>query len=121
MITDLEKIKNEIKEIILEASKESQTEILSINLNVPAVDSISLYLKSEIKLINEKISELHIKKAINQSDFLEKIDNYNVIHNSILDYALDKNSIDNDPRGMLGNNLKGDSEKLNKKTAMLQR
>ena len=106
MITDLEKIKNEIKEIILEASKESQTEILSINLNVPAVDSISLYLKSEIKLINEKISELHIKKAINQSDFLEKIDNYNVIHESILDYELDKNSIVNDPRGMFGNNLK---------------
>ena len=106
IITDLEKIKNEIKEIILEASKESQTEILSINLNVPAVDSISLYSKSEIKLINEKISELHIKKAINQSDFLEKIDNYNVIHNSILDYELDKNSIVNDPRGMFGNNLK---------------
>ena len=106
MITDLEKIKNEINETILEAAKESQTEILSINLNVPAVDSISLYSKSEIKLINEKISELHIKKAINQSDFLEKIDNYNVIHESILDYELDKNSIVNDPRGMFGNNLK---------------
>ena len=75
MITDLEKIKNEINETILEAAKESQTEILSINLNVPAVDSISLYSKSEIKLINEKISELHIKKVINQSDFLDTINN----------------------------------------------
>ena len=106
MITDLEKIKNEINETILEAAKESQTEILSINLNVPAVDSISLYSKSEIKLINEKISELHIKKIINQSDYLDTIDNYNVIHKSILNYELDKNSIVNDPRGMFGNNLK---------------
>ena len=37
---------------------------------------------------------------------LAPIDKYKVIHRSILNYELDKNSIVNDPRGMFGNNLK---------------
>ena len=49
-----------------QAANESQTEILSVNLNVPAIDSLSIYPDSKINLINEKISNLHIKKAINQ-------------------------------------------------------
>ncbi len=106
IITNIEKIKNEINETILYAAQESQTEILSINLNVPAVDSLSLYFDSMINLNNEKINDLHIKKAINQSDFFNLIDNYQVIHNSIINYELDQNSIVSDPRGMFGDKLK---------------
>ena len=79
-IADIDKVKSEINEVLIRSAKDSQTEILSINLNVPAVDSISLYSSSNIKLSNEKISELHIKKAINQSDFLDVVENYKIIH-----------------------------------------
>ena len=72
-ITSIEKIKNEINEIIVQAAHESETEISSINLNVPAIDSLSVYSDSKINFVNEKISNLHIKKAINQSDFLFNI------------------------------------------------
>ena len=66
-ITSIEKIKNEISDTVLQAANESQTEILSVNLNLPAIDSLSLYSDSKITLFNEKVSDLHIKKAINQT------------------------------------------------------
>ncbi len=105
-IADIDKVKNEVNEVLIRSAKDSQTEILSINLNVPAVDSISLYSSSNIKLSNEKISELHIKKAINQSDFLDVIENYKIIHKSISNYELDNNSLVIDPKGMFSNYLK---------------
>ena len=40
-----------------------------INLNIPINDSFSQYYSSEINIENEIINELHLKKAINQSDF----------------------------------------------------
>ena len=83
-ITSIDNIKKEINGTILQAANESQTEILSINLNVPAIDSLSLYSESKINLFNEKISNLHITKAINQSDFLELVENYQTIHQSII-------------------------------------
>ena len=89
-ITSVDSIKNEINEVITKAAHESQTEISSVNLNVPAIDSLSVYSNSKIDLLNEKISDLHIKKVINQSDFLDLIENYEIIHKSIINYELDK-------------------------------
>ena len=105
-ITSVDSIKNEINEVITKAAHESQTEISSVNLNVPAIDSLSVYSNSKIDLLNEKISDLHIKKVINQSDFLDLIENYEIIHKSIINYELDQNSIVKDPRGMFCNYLK---------------
>ena len=105
-ITSIGKVKSEINEIISQAAQESQTEILSVNLNIPAIDSLSAYPDSKINLINEKVSNLHIKKAINQSDFLDLIENYQIIHKSIINYELDQNSIVKDPQGMFCNYLK---------------
>ena len=106
IITDLEKIKIEINDTIEKAAKESQTKILSINLNIPVVDSLSKYSQSAIDIDNEKISELHVKKAINNSDFLDLIDGYDIIYQSILSYELDNNLNIDDPKGMYGNYLK---------------
>ena len=41
LITDVNALTDEINDIINNASKESQTEIKTINLNVPAVESFS--------------------------------------------------------------------------------
>lgn len=105
IITNLENIKKEIKEIITTAERESHTEILSIYLNIPAVDSISHFSKGVVKLNNEEISNLHIKKAINESDFLKNIPDFNTIYTSIINFEIDNNSIVNDPVGMFCNNL----------------
>ncbi len=105
LITDVEKIKKEIEEVILQAAEESQTKILSINLNIPAVDSFSKYFESSININNEKVSDLHIKKAINKSNFLEESLNSSIVYRSITNYELDNTEV-NDPRGMFGNNLK---------------
>ena len=70
-ITNLFSIKNEILSIINETAKESQTKIKSINLNIPAVDSLSIFSNTEIQVAGEMITNLHLKKAINNSDFFE--------------------------------------------------
>ena len=106
VITDISKIKTDIKEIILQVAKESQTEIASVRLNVPVVNSLTSYSHSEILVSNEKISDLHLKKSINKSEILDPIDNYKVIHQSIINFELDKQSHIIDPRGMYGDNLK---------------
>ena len=106
VVTNLAKVTSEVQEIILQAAKESQTEIASIYLNVPMIDSLSSYSSSSTTLSKEKISDLHIKKAINQSDLLEPINNYKTIHRSVINYELDKNSVISDPRGMYGDDLK---------------
>ena len=65
---------------ILQAANESQTEILSVNLNCTSCRFSFYYtLIVRLTLFNEKISNLHIKKAINQSDFLELVENYHII------------------------------------------
>ena len=106
VITDISKVKNDIKEIISQVSKESQTEIASVRLNVPVVNSLTNYFHSEIFVSNEKISNLHLKKSVNKSEILDSIDNYKVIHRSVINYELDKQSNIIDPRGMYGDNLK---------------
>ena len=80
VVTNLTKATSEVQEIILQAAKESQTEIASIYLNVPMINSLSSYSSSSTTLSKEKISDLHIKKTINQSDLLEPINNYKIIH-----------------------------------------
>ena len=98
-------IKGEIKKIIKEAEKESQTEIQSINLNIPAIDSISIYDNSTIDLSGDKIIDLHINKAINQSNILDSIDNYQTIHQSINSYSVDNKYFPQKPIGTFGDKL----------------
>ena len=57
--TSINKIKSEINETILNAAQESQTEILSVNLNVPTIDSYSFYFDSKINIDNKKMIVTH--------------------------------------------------------------
>ena len=103
--TNFQSIKNEVKEIIDLAAKESQTEIKSINLNVPLYGSDSLFYNSQIDIENELISELHIKKAINQSEFFNEPINKYVLMNFILNYEIDNQLSTGSPIGNFAKKL----------------
>ena len=55
---------------------------------------------------DEKISDLHIKKIINQSKFLTKNENYFEIINNIIAYELDNKFFYSDPIGNYADNIK---------------
>jgi len=106
MVTNLVAVKSEIHKTISEAAKESQTDIQSVNLNLPAIESSSIFSESEINVSNKMISDLHLKKAVNQSDILETIENYDVVQKFISSYELDNKFFSNSPVGTFGDNLK---------------
>jgi len=98
-------IKNEVKEVLYIAGKESQTEIKSINLNIPLIDSISTFYNSQIDIENELINELHLKKAINQSDFFSESLDQKTLINYIINYEIDEKLISGNPVGNFANKL----------------
>ena len=106
IITNFEELANDIKSLITEAEKQSQTTINSINLNLPTINSISKYYDSEIDNIDHEITDLDIKKAINNSDYLYVEDNYYEIFNSINGYLLDNSLIFNAPVGNYAKKMK---------------
>jgi len=106
IVTNFKDLSNDIKILITESEKKSQTKINSINLNVPTVDSISRYYESEINNLEQEITELHIKKVINKSEYFNIDDNYYQIFNNINGYVLDNNLLFNSPLGNYGNKLK---------------
>ena len=106
IVTNLVSIKEEIYKTINDAAKESQTDIKSINLNIPAVESLSIFSESEIKISGEMINDLHLKTAVNQSDILESIENFDVIQYLITGYDIDNKFFPNRPLGTFGNILK---------------
>ena len=106
MVTNLVSVKDEIHKTISEAARESQTDIKSVNLNLPVIESSSIFSESEINVSGKMISDLHLKKAVNQSDILETIENYDVIQKFISSYELDKKFFSNSPVGTFGDNLK---------------
>ena len=61
IVTNLVSIKDEIRKTISEAAKESQTDIKSVNLNLPAVESFSIFSESEINISGKMVSDLHLK------------------------------------------------------------
>ena len=90
----------------MESEKESQTKINSINLNLPTVESISRYYDSEISNLDHQITNLDIKKVINNSEYFNIDDDYYQIFNNINAYALDDNLLFDTPIGNYANKLK---------------
>ena len=99
IIINYQNLYSEIKNLINDSEKNSQTKLNSINVNVPTIDSISEYYDSEIIIEDEKISELHIKKLINQSQYLTKNESYFEMINNIIAYELDNKFFYSDPVG----------------------
>ena len=87
-------MQNQVKSLI-----NKETEIKSINLNVPLINSNSLFYNSEIEIENELISELHLKKAINRSEFFEESTSHQILMNYIINYDLDNKTISGSPLG----------------------
>ncbi len=106
IILNFENLLEQIKLLIFETEKLSQTKLNSINLNFSLLYSSSHYYDSEIQLRNEKISELHLKKIINQSEYFNtSIDQFE-LYNNIISYVVDNNQYNLAPLGNYSDNIK---------------
>ena len=106
IIINYENLFEEIKKLLLDSEKNSQTKLHSINVNIPAIDSLSEFYNSEILINDEKISDLHLKKIINQSNYFNKNENYFEAVNNIIAYELDNKLIYSDPIGNYANKIR---------------
>ena len=97
---------DQIKSLVNEAEKLSQTKLNSINLNLSLLNSNSYYYNSAIELKNERISELHLKKIINQSEYFNNPSEKFEIFNNITSYDIDNNLYFNAPIGNYSDNIK---------------
>ena len=106
IILNFENLHDQIKSLFKEAEKQSQTKLNSINLNLSLLNSYSHYYNSAIKLKNERISELHLKKIINQSEYFNNLSEKFEIFNNITSYDIDNNLYFNAPIGNYSDNIK---------------
>ena len=106
IIVNFSNLFEETKKLILDSEKNSQTKLHSININIPAIESLSEFYNSEIIINDEKISDLHLKKIINQSDYFNKNENYFEAVNNIIAYELDNKFIYSDPIGNYANKIR---------------
>ena len=113
IILNFENLHNQIKSLVNEAEKQSQTKLNSINLNLSLLNSNSHYYDSAIELKNEKISELHLKKIINQSEYFNNQSEKFEVFNNITSYDIDNNLYFNAPIGNYSDNIKINFYKIN--------
>ena len=113
IILNFENLHDQIKSLVKEAENQSQTKLNSINLNLSLLNSNSYYYNSAIELKNEKISELHLKKIINQSEYFNNYREQFEIFNNITSYDIDNNLYFNAPIGNYSDNIKINFYKIN--------
>ena len=113
IILNFENLHDQIKSLVIDAEKQSQTKLNSINLNLSLLNSNSHYYNSAIELKNEKISELHLKKIINQSEYFNNHREKFEIFNNITSYDIDNNLYFNAPIGNYSDNIKINFYKIN--------
>ncbi len=113
IILNFENLHDQIKTLVIDAEKQSQTKLNSINLNLSLLNSNSHYYNSAIELKNEKISELHLKKIINQSEYFNINREQFEIFNNITSYDIDNNLYFNAPIGNYSDNIKINFYKIN--------
>jgi len=106
IILNFENLYDQIKSLVIEAEKQSQTKLNSINLNLSLLNSNSHYYDSAIELKNERISDLHLKKIINQSEYFNNHSEKFEIFNNITSYNIDNNLYFNAPIGNYSDNIK---------------
>ncbi len=113
IILNFENLHDQIKSLVIDAEKQSQTKLNSINLNLSLLNSNSYYYNSAIELKNEKISELHLKKIINKSEYFNNHREQFEIFNNITSYDIDNNLYFNAPIGNYTDNIKINFYKIN--------
>ncbi len=104
-ILDINKIGNEINDVIEDVSKKTQTKISNLIVNANIVDSKSNFLKGEIEIGDEQIDDFHIKSSINNSELYKADTDYESIHNVITNFEIDNEKKLVDPRGFYANKL----------------
>ena len=113
IILNFENLHDQIKSLVIDAEKQSQTKLNSINLNLSLLNSNSYYYDSAIELKNERISELHLKKIINQSEYFNNQSEKFEVFNNITSYDIDNNLYFNAPIGNYSDNIKINFYKIN--------
>ncbi len=106
IIVNYENLLHQIKSLIFETEKQSQTKLKSLNLNFSLLNSISKYYESQIETNNEKISELHLKKIINQSEYFNNYEDQFELYNNIVSYNLDNSQFFTAPIGNYSDYIK---------------
>ena len=106
IILNYQNLFDQIKTLIIETEKQSQTKLNSINLNFTLLNSKSHYYDSEIAINNEKISELHLKKIVNQSEYFNNSVNEFELFNNIISYNIDNYQYFSSPLGNYSDNIK---------------
>ena len=106
IILNYDNLLDQVESLISETEKKSQTKLNSINLNIPTLNSKSYYYESEIKINNEKISDLHLKKIINQSEYFNAIPDQFDLFNNIISYNIDNNQYFTAPLGNYSDRIK---------------
>ncbi len=104
-VVDSKKLEIEIKNIIDNVSKQTEIQISSVKINANLNDSKSLFFKGSIEIAGEKIDNLHIQSAINNSK-ISKIDNdFEILHQLIRNFNIDKGTIVTDPINFFADSL----------------
>ena len=106
IILNYENLFEQLKILINETEKQSQTKLNSVNINCSLINSISNYYESEIELNNEKISELHLKKIINQSEYFNSSKDLFELFNNIISYNINNNQFFSAPLGNYSDQIK---------------
>ena len=106
VILNFNDLRDQIELLISETEKLSQTKLNSLNLDLSLLNSKSYYYHSNINIKNEKISELHLKKIINQSEYFEIYDDQFELFNNIISYTVDNNNYFFPPLGNFADNIK---------------
>tara|TARA_Y100001970_G_C14107185_1_gene788818 strand:+ start:71 stop:1291 length:1221 start_codon:yes stop_codon:yes gene_type:complete len=106
IILNYDNLFEQVKLLISETEKHSQTKLNSINLNFSLLNSTSRYYDSQININKEKISELHLKKIINQSEYFDTKSDQFELFNNIISYSVDNNQYFFPPLGNYSDNIK---------------
>ncbi len=106
IILNYQNLLEQLSTLITKSQKQSQTKINSINLNFSLLNSKSHYYDSEIKIDNQKLSELHLKKIINQSEYFSTNSNEFELFNNIISYTIDNNQYFSVPLGNYSDSIK---------------
>ncbi len=106
IILNYSNLLEQLKTLISETEKQSQTKLNSVNLNFSLLNSLSVYYDSEIKLNKDKLSELHLKKIINQSNYFNIDNDKFELFNNIISYNVDNNQYFSAPLGNYSDNIK---------------
>ena len=111
-VVDPKNLEAEIRVIISNVAKQTQVQISSVIINLNVNDSKSSFLKGSVEIGGEKIDNLHIKSAINNSNISKLEHEYEILHQIIRNFNIDQGKIVSDPTNFYADKLSVDIYQL---------